>query len=402
MKSVKAWGLSVAVASVFGTLALLFFAFLTNRAVDPPFAFRAAASTSDACRPCHQSTYDSYVKTGHYLTSTVATEATVLGDFSAGRNVVRTPVPQLQFVMEQGRDGFFQTANYKGATTQTFTRPVQIVVGSGERAQTYLFWEGDRLFQLPGMYFTPEATWTLGPGYENWIVSWEHLPNKNPGMLYQRRIGGRCIECHAATATPVGDPARFRFRPESFEVGISCAKCHGPGARHITFHEQNPAQQQGRYIVNPASLSRSQQISSCALCHAGRGVEKTPSLSFRAGDEISEHLTYPKAQQKKLSVHAGQVPFLQESRCFEESGTMTCSTCHNVHEDETDETAMFSRKCLACHQQSHIEEPELAQGDRCTQCHMPDQQASNLPVYHEGEEWFLSMANHRIGIFEDQ
>ena len=33
---------------------------------------------------------------------------------------------------------------------------------------------------------------------------------------------------------------------------------------------------------------------------------------------------------------------------------------------------------------------------------MPDQQASNLPVYHEGEEWFLSMANHRIGIFKDQ
>ncbi|MCY4603973.1 MAG: hypothetical protein OXE49_07055 [Gemmatimonadetes bacterium] len=47
------------------------------------------------------------------------------------------------------------------------------------------------------------------------------------------------------------------------------------------------------------------------------------------------------------------------------------------------------------------EAPELAQGDRCTECHMPDQQASNLPVYHEGEELFLSMANHRIGIFKD-
>ena len=93
--------------------------------------------------------------------------------------------------------------------------------------------------------------------------------------------------------------------------------------------------------------------------------------------------------------------FLQESRCFEESGSMTCSTCHNVHEDETDKTAMFSRKCLTCHEQSHAEDPKLAQGGHCTECHMPDQQASNLPVYHEGEELFLSMANHCIGIFKD-
>ena len=68
----------------------------------------------------------------------------------------------------------------------------------------------------------------------------------------------------------------------------------------------------------------------------------------------------------------GQVPFLQESRCFEESGSMTCSTCYNMHEDEADKTAMFSRKCLTCHEQSHAEEPELAQGDHCTECHMPD------------------------------
>ena len=402
MKRVKAWGLIVAVAAVLGSFALLYFNYFANGPGDPPHAFRGAASTSEACRPCHQSIYDSYVKTGHYLTSTVATKATVMGDFSAGRNVARTPLPDLQFAMEERRGGFFQTAVYTKDTTETFTKPFQIVVGSGERAQTYLFWEGDRLFQLPGMYFTPEETWTLAPGYETWIVWWEDLPNKRLGMLYQRPIGGRCIECHAATVLPVGSPTGFRFHPDSFEVGISCAKCHGPGAQHIAFHEQNPAVEEGRHIVNPASLSRSQQISSCALCHAGQGVPKTPPLSFRPGDEISEHRIYTKAEQKQLSVHGGQVQFLQESRCFAESGSMTCSTCHNVHEDETDQTAMFSRKCLTCHEQSHPEAPELAQGDRCTECHMPDQQASNLPMYHKGEELFLSMANHRIGIFKDQ
>lgn len=400
MKRFKGWGLSVAAAAFLG-LALLYFNYLADGSADPPHAFRGAADTSETCRPCHQSIYDSYVKTGHYLTSAVATRATVMGDFGAGRNIVRTPLADLHFVMQERGGGFFQRGEYTRDTTETFTRPIHVVVGSGERAQTYLFWEGDGLFQLPGMYFTPEETWTLAPGYENWIVPWENLPNKKLGMLYQRPIGGRCVECHATTAMPVGSPTKNRFHPDSFEVGIGCVKCHGPGAQHIAFHQQNPAAEDGRHIVNPARLSRSQQISSCALCHAGQGIAKTPPLSFRPGDEISKHLIYTKAEQKKLSVHGGQVPFLQKSRCFAESGTMTCSTCHNVHEDETDETALFSRKCLTCHEQSHAEEPGLAQDDRCTECHMPDQRASNLPVYHEGEEWFLSMANHRIGIFEE-
>ena len=208
MKRVKAWSLTVVVASVLGSFALLYFNYFANGTGDPPHAFRGAASTSEACRPCHRSIYDSYVKTGHYLTSTVATKATVMGDFGEGRNVARTPLPDLQFAMEERRGRFFQTAVYTKDTTETFTKPFQIVVGSGERAQTYLFWEGDRLFQLPGMYFTPEETWTLAPGYETWIVWWEELPNKRLGMLYQRPIGGRCIECHAATALPVGSPSR--------------------------------------------------------------------------------------------------------------------------------------------------------------------------------------------------
>ena len=98
MKRVKAWGLTVAAAVVLGSFALLYFNYFANGTVNQPHAFRGAASTSEACRPCHRSIYDSYVETGHYLTSTVATKATVMGDFGEGRNVVHTPLPDLQFV----------------------------------------------------------------------------------------------------------------------------------------------------------------------------------------------------------------------------------------------------------------------------------------------------------------
>ena len=398
VKQAKTIAAVAAAAAAAGVFALLFFLYLLQRGEAPEGGYATAASTTETCRPCHQSIYDSYVKTGHYLTSGAATRDAVMGDFRQGRNVVRTPVSGLDFTMEKSRGGFFQTGTYTADTTSSFTRPFHVVVGSGERAQTYLFWEGERLFQLPGMYFTPEATWTLGPGYENWIAAWEDLPRKSVSMLFERPIGGRCLECHTSAVTRVGSPDGVEFRPESLETGISCGKCHGPGEDHVAFHEKHPDVDEGRHILNPARLSRSRQLSSCALCHAGQGVARTPSLSFKPGDEISRHRFYPKAERMKLSVHGGQVPFLVESRCFSESDSMTCSTCHDVHVDQTGQTAAFSQKCLDCHPQAHPEDPEL--GDSCTGCHMPDQQAKNLPVYHEGEEWFLSMANHRIGVFQ--
>lgn len=362
----------------------------------------ALISSSAACRDCHQAIYENYIKTGHFLTSTPAVNATILGSFSDGDNVVQTQLPELSFRMETRVDSFFQTAVYARRKIIKYAQPFDVVVGSGERAQSYFYWEKDRLFQLPVTYVTPTDNWILSPGYDDRIISWQYLPDKKLSMFYQRPVGARCLECHANAVRPTKPPIGFHFIPDSFEFGIGCEKCHGPGADHITFHQKNPGQEEGVHIVNPAHLSRSQQLSSCALCHAGQGVAKTPPLSFRPGDEISAHRLYSKKEQKKMSVHGGQVPFLEESRCFLESSTMTCSTCHNVHEDQTDLVDLFSTKCLNCHQQSHLDKPALAHGNQCTKCHMPDQQATNLTMFHEGDQFFLSMANHRIGIFEEE
>jgi hypothetical protein len=358
--------------------------------------------TSAACRDCHQAIYDSYVKTGHFRTSSPADKTTLVGDFGEGHNVLQTQLAGLSFKMEARQDGFYQTAIYSNKKTAKFTKPIDVVVGSGERGQTFFYWEEDGLFQLPVTYITPKKNWILSPGYDQRVDGWQHLPGRSLSMFYQRPVGARCIECHANSVTPTKTPAAFNFLPESFEFGIGCEKCHGPGENHIAFHQENPGQKEGVQIVNPARLSRSQQLSSCALCHAGQGVPQTPPLSFKPGDEIADHRYYSKEEKKQLSVHGGQVPFLEESRCFLESGTMTCSTCHNVHEDQTDRIKLFSKKCLSCHQQSHPENSALAHSTRCTECHMPNQEAGNLTMFHQGDQFFLTMANHRIGIFKEQ
>ena len=361
----------------------------------------ALVKTSAECRDCHQAIYDSYVKTGHFLTSSPAAKTALVGSFDSGRNAVQTQLAGLSFRMVARPDGFFQTAVYSGDKTAKYAEAIDVVVGSGERGQSFFYWQGDRLFQLPVTYVTSIDDWILSPGYDERVESWEHLSVRSLAMFYQRPVGGRCLECHANAVTPTQQPLAYDFDPESFEFGIGCGRCHGPGADHIAFHRDNPAQEEGVAIVNPARLGRSQQLSLCALCHAGQGVPRTPPLTFEPGDEIADHRHYSLEEKKQLSVHGGQVPFLEESPCFLASDDLTCSTCHNVHEDQTGQAALFSRKCLSCHPQSHPEDPALA-GDECTRCHMPDQQATNLALFHAGDPFFLSMANHRIGIFAEQ
>jgi len=65
------------------------------------------------------------------------------------------------------------------------------------------------------------------------------------------------------------------------------------------------------------------------------------------------------------------------SRCFQSSGTMTCSTCHDEHAPER-AAASYSNRCLTCH------EPDKCGmyaklgapiATNCIDCHMPVQQS---------------------------
>ena len=134
------------------------FIYLPQLSKDPDSTGTASAetppNTTETCRACHEEIYQSYIKTGHYLTSQPATLNTVLGNLAEGHNAVQTQISGLSFKAEKKADGLFQTATYSRQKTFTYTRPFDVVIGSGERAQSYLYWEGERLFQLPTTYVT--------------------------------------------------------------------------------------------------------------------------------------------------------------------------------------------------------------------------------------------------------
>lgn len=78
-------------------------------------------------------------------------------------------------------------------------------------------------------------------------------------------------------------------------------------------------------------------------------IPNCSAFSYVPGENLDRYLdpggSDPNA---KVDVHGGQVLFLSRSRCYQASGSMTCSTCHNVHEPQRD-AAGFTVHCLTCH-----------------------------------------------------
>jgi hypothetical protein len=140
----------------------------------------------DACRSCHQQKIDTYYKTAHRLTSQSPGKNSVLGTFNQAANSMRTSNPNLFFRMDSTEKGFFQTVVW-GTPPHTWSRTerLDMVIGSGGKGQTYLFWNEDELFQLPVGYSTVLGHWINSPGYRGETAN------------FDRPIIPRCLECHA-------------------------------------------------------------------------------------------------------------------------------------------------------------------------------------------------------------
>lgn len=268
----------------------------------------ALAQRSLDCAACHKEIAASYARTAHARASSKATEETVAGAFD---RQMRTTVDGVYYQMERRGGRFYQTGVQPGLRQ---TEALDLVIGSGRRGQSYLYWRDGLLYQLPVSYHTASRKWINSPGYEDGKVN------------FGRGIPPQCLDCHASgfRLEPAAKGLRYAA---GYTLGIPCAKCHGEAATH----EQ---------IRRPSSMDL------CARCHSGLREET----------------------HGEPDVHGNQVGLLRASRCFQKSGTMTCGTCHDVHRMERDPAAL-SAKCGICHSPPAC--GRAVNGGGCVDCHMP-------------------------------
>jgi hypothetical protein len=205
------------------------------------------------------------------------------------------------------------------------------------------------------------------------------------------------------------DSATNRYDKTTLLTGISCETCHGPGAAHIAMRRAGVSgspKSSGSSILNPAAFSRNRQIDLCALCHSGaQQLSLAPAFSYKPGTPLESYLRpVAAAEDSHPDVHANQVGLLKKSPCFTASGTMTCSTCHQVHAPERP-AASYSAKCLGCHKAESCGMAKKLGAKieaNCIDCHMPLEQTQAI-VSQTGDKVIrTTMRTHWIRVYSDE
>ncbi len=380
---------------------------LPHRLIPPPdpatmpVARAAGASGYDpgyvgeaACAECHAERVASVRQTSHFRTSAKVTRASVLGPTDASASV-RTGSSLSIAVVERGGELWQQAID--DARDERLSRRMDVVIGSGKLAQTFLTWEQDRLYELPMTWFAAVG-WRFSPGY------WEDRAD------FSRPAVAKCLECHALWAE-TGNPELVHDNSFVGPIlwGVTCERCHGPGREHIAWQHANPRAQRAAKIIVPSDLPRERRDDICLLCHATRGDEKLPVFSFRPGDDLRAHYAAP-APPTVDPAHVDtlhsfdQGDRMHASRCFQQS-SMSCITCHDPHRMERGDDAAFVARCLGCHEAAALtKKPGETKHDgktSCLDCHMPKRgtEAERRVGPAGSAESRVRMRDHRIGIY---
>jgi len=326
---------------------------------------------SQTCMNCHKDVYQHYMLNAHKNTSTFASGKSIFGSFSAPHNVFAYNDSD-KVVMHASADSFYET-EYKNGV-QKRSEHFDIVIGSGRKAQTYLYYKDDQVFELPVSYFISIGAWANSPGF----------PLTHP--YFDRPIPSICFGCHSSAAN-VSIPqtgsldVTEKYLPGQQILGIDCERCHGPAKAHADYQTKHPEDKTAKFIAVINKLTRAQQMDMCSICHSGVQQPIEPIFSFKPGSKIGDYY-YPDAlhtDADELDVHGRQAQKIMASECYRQSTNLTCLSCHDPHKNENDNMVAFSNRCMNCHSEinhnfcSDKSVPDSILKTNCIDCHMPAQ-----------------------------
>ena len=342
---------------------------------------------SQACRECHVKQFESYNQTAHSraLTEVVPDNEPSDNEFNhavSGRRY-RVSRNENQLILEE-------SLPLNDGTEFPLTSAVaRYRVGSGHFARTYLCDAGDGfLVESPISWYESTNGWDMTPGFD-----------KLAHASFSRQILENCLWCHAGRVE-LSTISNMRFR--LIENAIGCERCHGPGEAHVNRQAtlRSSTTEPDDSIVNPRRLSRKLAEAVCQQCHLQGdihiGGHHVRAADYRPGRALEDFATIYRLRKRDTDMTVvGHVEQFHASKCYQQSETLTCVTCHNPHETiaTNERTEHFRSICMTCHSDPGCRLPiavreEQSKND-CLQCHMPK---SPTEVTH------VAFTHHRIGI----
>ena len=356
----------------------------------------------NTCKLCHQSIYNSFIKTGMGKSFDIASKSKSSADFS--KPGIYDKIADLHYKAYWNKDSLYihEFRIQKNETLYSRKEQVNFIIGSGQHTNSHLQINNGYLNQMPMTYYTQKKKWDLPPGFENGI-----------NTRFTRKIGLECISCHNAYPNLIiGSENKYQSMPS----GIDCERCHGPGSIHVKQRQNGSKIDTSKYIdysiVNPAKLAIDEQFDVCQRCHLqGNAIlkENKTFFDFKPGQKLSNYISVflPKYTNSNTEfIMASHADRLKQSACFIKSyekiqnknilkpykEAMTCVTCHNPHVSVRETNAnVFNDACLSCHNtKTENENTKLKLQNahklfkkntwsNCVSCHMPVSGSSDIP-----------------------
>lgn len=315
---------------------------------------------NQACAKCHAAIVASYKATQMANASGPASENLIPGEFHHQKSGVDFRVHS-----EDGK--VWLDFDRPGDSFAHGRREFFEFIGQGRRGRTYLFSVDGFVFESPVNWYGDRKLWDMAPAYGDA----REIPMTLPALP-------SCLECHASGfELPAGGTENRYKMPIAAYSGVTCERCHGPGAEHANG---------GGAIVNPAKLPAGRRDAVCMQCHleGDAAIERAGKhlYQYRPGDDLSEFIRYYVLTDSRGTGLGATSQFeaLAQSTCKKKSGdAMSCTSCHDPHRvvKEEERVSFYRAKCIACHgakfaAKHHVDRPD------CTSCHMPALPSKNI------------------------
>jgi len=336
-----------------------------------PEGARATYVGRDTCARCHETQLHQWTGSHHDRAMEVATESSVLGDFS--------DVEFDHFGLTTRffrRDGKF-FAHTEGPDGEYRDYEIKYTFGIEPLQQYMVEFPDGRVQVLRVSWDTERRRWFY---VEPPDVIGERIEAGDPmhwtGM--SQNWNTMCAECHSTNLQKNFDLASNSYDTAYSEINVSCETCHGPGSMHVELAESHTLfwdRHHGYGLAKLKGGSADREIETCAPCHSRRSPVRP---EYHAGERFLNH--YQPSLIRQGLYHAdGQIldevyvygSFLQ-SKMYQEG--IRCTDCHNPHTLEL--KYQGNRLCAQCHQPGKYDTPnhhhhtDLA-ATQCVSCHMP-------------------------------
>ena len=346
----------------------------------------------ESCIECHADRVAEFQTTRHFLANQTPQSGKMPEGFSQGKGTYQVPEHSLHFEMTESPHGFLATAIQQTAKgNQATSSKIAFCYGSaGGNDEIYFAWREDRLYELPVAWLDPNKEWGSS------------LFDRHGSGDFSREMTIRCVECHNTWFEHFAG-TRNRYGHDNFILGVTCEVCHGPGQDHVTFHRNNREIREAYAVARPTRMTREQRMDLCAQCHSNALKHRGPAFSYRPGQPLDESYVTLKPKHPEEDHVANQTTYLRQSRCFQQSDSLTCVTCHNPHQPRS-ATNAGSASCKKCHADKDCTDrnqiPTEVQHN-CVGCHMPEGRKIQVFFRTETDNYVAPVKRfeHRIAVY---